>query len=117
MQMKIRIVRKGLDISQQNVWRTAIQNLPNISRSSKHRTNYIYDEIVKHNIYMLFDIYRLMSPPLIQLIAQYTLGGRGCEADTSETGPNHSEPLCRQVASGLGNQEPPLSDACQLLFE
>lgn len=41
---------------------------------------------------MLFDIYRLMSPPLIQLIAQYTLGGRGCEADTSETGPNHSEP-------------------------
>ena len=53
MQMKIRIVRKGLDISQQNVWRTAIQNLPNISRSSKHRTNYIYDEIVKYNIYVV----------------------------------------------------------------
>ena len=52
MQMKIRIVRKGLDISQQNVWRTAIQNLPNISRSSKHRTNYIY-EIMKHNMCLI----------------------------------------------------------------
>ena len=33
-----------------------------------------------------------MSSPLIQLTAQHTLGGRGSEADTSETGPNHSEP-------------------------
>ena len=31
MQMKIPTARKGLGISQQNVWRTAIQNLPNRS--------------------------------------------------------------------------------------
>ena len=42
MQMKIPTARKGLDISQQNVWRTAIQTFQIDPAFSKYHINNLY---------------------------------------------------------------------------